>query len=64
MKVYIGFSVDMDRAYSDYNIHGQIISKTNKHYEKYQNLKNEFINLIDYNMYFKNVKRVMGLGGT
>ncbi len=43
MKVYIGFSVDMDRAYSDYNIHGQIIYSTNKHYQKYNTLKNKLI---------------------
>ena len=44
MKTYIGFSVDMDRAYSDYNMHGQLIPVTHKDY-KYKNLKNDFISL-------------------
>ena len=62
MKIFIGFSVDMDRAYSDFNCHGQKISKNHKDYEKNQNYKNEFIELtnklIDYfntNNYNKSV---------
>ena len=51
-KVYIGFAVDMDRAYSDYNSHGQLIPKTHTDYNKIQNHKNNFVTyttkLLDY----------------
>ena len=45
MQVYIGFSVDMDRAYSDYNCHGNKIPITHKQFDKYQTLKKDFIEL-------------------
>jgi len=43
MKVYIGFSVDMDRAYCDCNSHGQFIPKTHPDYKKIRGHKDNFI---------------------
>lgn len=43
MKVYIGFSVDMDRAYCNCNSHGQFIPKTHPDYKKIQDHKDNFI---------------------
>ena len=43
MKVYIGFSVDMDRAYCDCNTHGQFIPKTHPDYKKIRGHKDNFI---------------------
>ena len=52
MKVYIGFSVDMDRAYNNCNNNGQFISKTHPEYKKNLELKENFIyytnKLLDY----------------
>ena len=55
MKIYIGFSVDMDRAYSNFNNHGNLISKYNEHYAKYNYYKDNFIeNTYKLLKYFKN----------
>tara|TARA_B100001287_G_C22685198_1_gene532940 strand:+ start:3423 stop:5216 length:1794 start_codon:yes stop_codon:yes gene_type:complete len=43
MKVYIGFSVDMDRAYCDCNTHGQFIPKSHPDYKKIRAHKDNFI---------------------
>lgn len=43
MKVYIGFSVDMDRAYCDCNSHGKFIPKTHTDYKQTQDHKQNFI---------------------
>ena len=55
MKVYVGFSVDMDRAYCNCNIHGNFIPKSSPDYIKIQNHRLNFIKytnkLLDY---FKN----------
>lgn len=55
-KVFIGFSVDMDRAYSPYNIHGNLINElhseyiTNNYY--YKNFVENTQRLFDY--FYKN----------
>ena len=43
MKVYIGFSVDMDRAYCNCNAHGQFIPKTHPEYKNILAQKQNFI---------------------
>lgn len=52
ITVYIGFAIDMDRAYSDYNIHGNLIQPSHPEYEKYNAYKKNFISetnrLIEY----------------
>jgi hypothetical protein len=62
MKVYLGFSVDMDRAYSNCNCHGQLIPKNHKDYKKIMDHKDNFIHytnkLLEYfekNNYNKSV---------
>jgi glycosyltransferase involved in cell wall biosynthesis len=56
-KVYIGFSVDMDRAYSGYDTYGNLISKSHEKYLEFQNYAIDFVNkthkLIEY-FYKKN----------
>ena len=58
----MGFAVDMDRAYSDFNSNSKIISKNDKDYKKYNKFKNDFkkltLKLLDYfekNNYSKSV---------
>jgi len=50
--VYIGFAIDMDRAYSDYNTHGNLIPESHPDYIKYNLAKQNFISetnrLIEY----------------
>jgi hypothetical protein len=43
MKVYIGFSVDMDRAYCNCNAHGQFIPKTHPEHKNILAQKQNFI---------------------
>ena len=54
--IYIGFSVDMDRAYSLYNMHGNLIGKFDNDYLKYKAYNESFIEetnkLINY--FYKN----------
>jgi|TARA_B110000046_G_scaffold23865_1_gene22871 hypothetical protein len=57
MKVYIGFSVDMDRAYFDCNTDGKFIPKSHPDYKKIQAYKDNFIQYTNKLLtYFENNK--------